>query len=331
MTFELPREGVEPATANDPADLQAYLGTYFHKEGGKNFTVLIANENLAVDVPGQRVFELSPPNDEGKWLVKEKDGMTVSFAASGEGVIESMTIYRQESQQRNLPRILGADEEPLPTVDQVFALRGDSATSSTQSLKLQGRVNLVHSGVSGQYTLLAKGFERHRMDLNFGHFGWLQVLVNEKTAWSDSNLAPINQLEGKFLRQARIENPLVWFGDFRPLFDSIRVLETTTLDDKKVHLLALKAGDLPQLRLYLDAENGDVLQSEMSVLEPTMGISVETVTRFDDYRDHDGQRMAFRYTSSNDWSGETVIEIDNVEFAVELDETLFSPRLDRQP
>ena len=60
LAFDLPREGVEVVAEIPLAQLEPYLGTY---EGtgvseGHVYTVLVQNTRLAVDVPGQMIYEL---------------------------------------------------------------------------------------------------------------------------------------------------------------------------------------------------------------------------------------------------------------------------------
>ena len=113
MTFELPRQGVQRLAEIDLDSLQAYLGTYHLEEADKQFKVLIANQRLAVDVPGQMVFELHPPTDEGKWVFRVTDRMAISFEESEDGTVESMTLYEEVDEQRDLRRIEGPNGEPL--------------------------------------------------------------------------------------------------------------------------------------------------------------------------------------------------------------------------
>ena len=75
--------------------------------------VVIQNNRLAIDVPGQRVFELYPPDEEGKWAFRAIDEIAVGFNESDAGV-ESMTRY-QAGQEVIIPR-LDVASEPLPTV-----------------------------------------------------------------------------------------------------------------------------------------------------------------------------------------------------------------------
>ena len=110
LTFELPR--VVEAPVEIPLDeLQKYLGSYRFEN--VDVKVVIHNNRLAIDVPGQRVFELYPPDEEGKWVFRLIDEIAVGFNESDPGV-ESMTRY-QAGQELNMPR-LDVASEPLPAV-----------------------------------------------------------------------------------------------------------------------------------------------------------------------------------------------------------------------
>ena len=101
-----------PGVAEIPLhELQKYLGSYRSEEF--DVKIVIQNNRLAIDVPGQQVFELYPPDEEGKWVVRLIDEIAVEFNESDAGV-ESMTRH-QAGQEFNMPRIDVASE-PLPTV-----------------------------------------------------------------------------------------------------------------------------------------------------------------------------------------------------------------------
>ena len=90
LTFELPRVGVEVPAEIPLDELQRYLGTY--RSETVDVKVVIQNNRLAVGVLGQMVFDLSPPDEEGKWVFRATDKIAVEFNESDVGV-ESMTRY----------------------------------------------------------------------------------------------------------------------------------------------------------------------------------------------------------------------------------------------
>ncbi len=99
LTFDLPRVGAEVPVEIPLDELQKYLGSY-HSED-VDVKVVIQNNRLAIDVPGQMVFELYPPDEGGKWAFRAVDGIAVEFNQSDAGV-ESMTRY-EAGQQVNMP------------------------------------------------------------------------------------------------------------------------------------------------------------------------------------------------------------------------------------
>jgi len=79
FTFELPRKGVEIAVEIPLEELQKYLGSYHSEELGVTAEVLIQNNRLAIDWPGEMVYELYPPDEEGIWVFRVYEGSTLRF------------------------------------------------------------------------------------------------------------------------------------------------------------------------------------------------------------------------------------------------------------
>jgi CubicO group peptidase (beta-lactamase class C family) len=78
-------------------EVAALLGKYvanFASWRDERFTVLIKDGKLAVDVPGQRVYELKAPDAEGKWYFALTNQIAVSFKKDDDGETISLTMYR---------------------------------------------------------------------------------------------------------------------------------------------------------------------------------------------------------------------------------------------
>ncbi len=98
-----------------PETYKPYIGKYTANFGpfrNTMFTVMFQNGSLAVDVPGQMVFELNEPNEEGLWVFKITKLIKVSFQQDGSGKVTHMTI----NQTTPLPR--KAEDEAKPAVDE---------------------------------------------------------------------------------------------------------------------------------------------------------------------------------------------------------------------
>jgi len=68
----------------------------------------VQNDLLAVDVPGQTIYELKDPDTEGKWYFVLTDQIAVSFDRNDSNQVNGMSLY-QAGFTFTLPRI--ADKE----------------------------------------------------------------------------------------------------------------------------------------------------------------------------------------------------------------------------
>ena len=161
LTFELPPVGVEVPVEIPLDELQKYLGSYRSEEF--DVKVVIQNNRLAIDMPGQMVFELYPPDEEGKWVFRAADEIAVEFNESDAGV-ESMTRYEAgQALEFDMPR-LDVASEPLPTVADILALRDtDSRKAAREELGtylMTGTTWVPQSGVEGTISTSPGSIER---------------------------------------------------------------------------------------------------------------------------------------------------------------------------
>lgn len=108
----------------DAGELQKFLGEYHFDPINDDVTVLISDGKLAVDVPGQMVFKLLPPDEEGKWQFEMTDEIKVSFVKNDADEVVAMKLY-QAGMTFDLPlegveRDIVAEVEP----DEVAAYLG---------------------------------------------------------------------------------------------------------------------------------------------------------------------------------------------------------------
>ncbi len=89
---ELPK-GPPSQENNYPEDMEKYVGTYQTEDPNATMKVVIHNGRLALDIPGQPILELYPPNDEGKWYIRVNPTIAVSFNETDDGRIDSLTLH----------------------------------------------------------------------------------------------------------------------------------------------------------------------------------------------------------------------------------------------
>ena len=137
--------------------------------------------------------------------------------------------------------------------------------------------------------------------------------------------APSTELTGKQLAQARLGHPAVLFGDWRKYYDTVRVVRAGELGGRKVYGVQLESAGLPPMRVSLDAETGDVLQTQQAMWIPEAG-AIPTTTTYSDYREVGGMRVPHRYIESTEIGGRMIFQVERVEVGVELAPDTFTLR-----
>jgi len=320
--FELPREGVEIAPEIPLEELQKYLGSYHSEELGVTVEVLIQNNRLAVDWPGELVYEMYPPDEEGIWVFRVSEDFTLRFNETPDGRIESLTYY-QAGEEFLMPRVEG---ELLPTLEEVLALREtDSRKAAIEEMgtyRINGTLYSAQSGVGGTFSTYVSGNERYRVDSDYGKYGYSRMALNGDQAWVESSFGPFDELHGDFLEQAKRDHPASMDGDWRDFYDSIQVLHSDNLDGQEVYVLQLKRGELPPETIFVDTATGDVLKSTVVVLQEG-GIGIPVTTQYEDYREVHGIRIPFRAISSNEHSGGMTVQYESIEVNLDIDDNFF--------
>jgi len=322
MTFDIPREGFEIASEIPLDELQKYLGSYRSEELKMTVEVLIQNNQLAVDVPGQMVYELHPPDADGMWVFRVTPDISVSFNETTDGQVDSLTMY-QAGMEFVMPQI---ESKRLPTVAEIMALRNaegnEASLEAMGNYRIDSTVYSVQSGVRGTISIYVAGPDKYRVDADYGKYGYSHTVLNGDRAWVESSFGPFKELHGQLLAQAKQGHPYVMTSDWRDYFDSIKVVRADILDDKEVYVVELNASDLPAMTVFVDVVTGDVLLSEIISIQEG-GIGIPVTTRSEDFREVYGIRVPSRQISSNEHSGRTIVEDETIEINIQLDDDFF--------
>jgi CubicO group peptidase (beta-lactamase class C family) len=323
LRFELPRVGYVPDPEIPLDELEPYLGDYSSERLDSTVTVLIRNNRLALDWPGEMVFEFHAPTDAGVWVSRVSDAFQLEFDETADGDVEGLT-YRQPGFEARFDRVA---QSATPSIEAVLALRpptAEDALTLHSAFRLTGTLTIPQSGVVGDYTTLIDGADRIRIEQDFGVFGEGVTIVTADGGRIEGTFGPDDSLHGDELEQVRQGHPLALVTNWSEFFDEVAVLRATTLDESDVFIVTLRRGDLPPVTAFVDAATGDVVRTEEMILVGA-AVMVPVTTVYEDFRDVAGMRIPFRITSSNDQTGSAIIEIETVEFDLDADPAWFAP------
>ncbi|MCF2949759.1 serine hydrolase [Paraglaciecola aquimarina] len=325
MDFELPKKGLPIIPEISAAELQKYLGSYYSKQLKSNSTAIIQNHRLAIDVPGQMVYELNLPNDNGEWTFRINPNMHVVFNQNADKQITSLSFYRDGKQNGEMPRVEDKNQTPLPSVKEILALRRTQAQKQALlkagGILAKGTVIYAQAGISGTTQAQLMSDTHARYNLDFGKYGNVQTAITPSAAATQSSFSPFQQHNGKYLSQIQKSYPMLDL-DWSSFYQSIEVLKRSELNNKPVYLVLLKNAEVPSVTAYIDTKNGDVLKIETKALVPTLG-SLPYSLDFADYREVAGMRLPFKVTKKDNQAGKVIFKFDSFEVNREFDEAVF--------
>lgn len=325
MKFEIPKKGtpIEPEINLD--ELQKFIGSYPSELFNGNLKVLIQNNRLALDVPNQMVFELHTPDENGHRKFRIKSVMSAVFETNNDNQVTAISIYKSDKKQGTAERTSKVANE-LPSLEDIMKLRQTEkrkkALKTGGGFRLTGKVSMAQSGVTGTVVQSFIGYDRYREEIDLGKYGSITTGLNPNAAAMDISFASFRELHGKYLEQLQKMHPASMI-DWQHFYSKIKVQGVSEIEYRKVYIIKLSGGEIPALKLFIDAESGDVIQAKSKMLEPTMG-SIPVSVRFENYKEIDGLRLPFKVTVRNKFNGKSTIEWQTLETNLTFNPEIFT-------
>jgi transglutaminase-like putative cysteine protease len=113
-----------------------FLGKFANLQGGRTFTVLEKEGNLALDVPGRMVLPFNLPDEKGRWLCKIAPQLYLVFRRDEKGAVKEMVLH----QVLALPRKGAAQETGKDVPDDLAPYVGNyffAAVNADLSVSVQ--------------------------------------------------------------------------------------------------------------------------------------------------------------------------------------------------
>lgn len=141
VALEELRQRFDAEVVEVPEEFRPLVGKYVANFGAfqnAEFTVLVQNDRLALDIPGQRIFELRAPDEEGKRFFVLTDQVAVRFRQEGDEPATAMDLF-QAGVTLALPR--AEKEEPASVLSRDFDEEKEAVSavlSELHTAKLEG-------------------------------------------------------------------------------------------------------------------------------------------------------------------------------------------------
>ena len=313
MSFELLREGVELEPEVRVEDVRPFLGNY-RAENGMTAEVLISHGRLAVNIPGQMIYELELP-EGSDYHFRVNYEFFANFVLGKDkqaGKVLGLTVF-QPGTTTTFER---QGEVESVTLEQIHAKRKTAkrakAMAKAGEVRFAQKVELINAGASGTGELWFDAAGQLHEHVEFGPLGEAKSTVYAGGAWRESSFEPREVLEGALLDQARLSHPQVLFGDWREFYDSETLLRTEARKEGEVYVIELRKEGLPPAEVVVDAKSGDVIEVRSTELT-SKGMRSAGETTLSDYRSVKGMRVPFMVESTTAHSGTTRVTLLEVE------------------
>jgi CubicO group peptidase (beta-lactamase class C family) len=277
---------------------------------GQTWKIVIVDDELGVDIPGQQVWPLHWPDAEGRWQIKVDPKQSLKFVTGADGRVARMDF--RNNLVIPMPRVR-ADRLDVSVAD-VLALGGGrpAAAALQQRLRATGTIDFVNQGVRAPITMVIDGPRRMASHLDVAPFGYARTVVDDNRGWIESDLERTTLLTDGRLELARLENPLLAFGDWPAAFASVAVVREDEVDGEPVYVVRCVPLDAPAIKRFVSKKTGRVVREETHLATDVLGY-VPMTTTYADYRDINGIAIPHQMTMSNPDLGRFVTTIEKIE------------------
>jgi hypothetical protein len=307
-------------------DLQKYLGEYYNEEKDAKPTVVIQNNRLAVDVPGQMVFELYPPNEEGIWICRVTDKVQLRFIEDEQHLITGFEFLEGEDSLA-FNRVSGFSGENPQTAESILAAfdlqqRGETL-DSLGTFRFDGTLYLKQSGLYGTDSILIDTSGRFLTESDFGKSFWLRLNVVGDEGTMDASFIEPEDLDADQRKMIQSQSPLAWAGNWPSQCSGIRLLDEEEFEGKAAWTLLLDYGDDPAKTIAIDQKTGDVLVVRSKNAIPEIGGFLPYKLVYRDFKEIDGVRVPTRITEQNEMTGASESTYVTIESGIEATDDAF--------
>ncbi|MFT7670030.1 MAG: CubicO group peptidase (beta-lactamase class C family) [Planctomycetota bacterium] len=323
MTFDIPLDGVVAAIEIPLEQFDKFLGAYDIVGHEMRITAVIQNNRLAMDIPGQMVFELHKPDSEGRRYFRVSDKLAVRFNVDDSGEVPSLTMFEDgdENECIRVSSVSTDGADALPSVDELQALRG--LTGRAKLLKEHGTfrevgtVFFAQAGVGGTYTYEASASPlAYHITIDLGELGTIERGSDGEASWNQNGIQAYKEDNGQTLQQALFAHPLRMGSDWRETFESVKIKGTEEHEGREYFVVTLEDERQPSRTMFVDAENGQLSRMEYNFVAGPVRLPI--VIRFLDYAEVEGTQIYQASSEKNDMTGLWRQKLTELEVGIDL-------------
>lgn len=306
------------------AQMEPLLGKYHMAAMGVDFEILVQDERLAVNIPGQTTFALLWPDAQGRWVIEAAPDQALTLALGEDRRVSQMLFERDLVLE-------GQRVRPATNLDitlEELVKRGLEAAKAPKipagaGAKYTGTVDFVHQGVKGRFEAIVLGEDRMRLHLDMAPFGFVTTVVQGDDGWVHSNLEMSTDMNLEELELTKLSSPYFQGLDWREPFRECHLVRKDEFEGQEVYVVECVPHRASVITKYLDAETGVVVGEVIPMPVKGFGMTIPSVSRYEDYRTIDGVSIPYRATTRVEGLGDWVFQLESASFNEPVLEDVF--------
>jgi CubicO group peptidase (beta-lactamase class C family) len=298
-------------------DYSQFVGEYlanFWQFQNVNFTFKIHGGKPALDIPGQTLYMLKPPDAEGKFYFEITNNVAVSFILDDQNNVVSLK-HHEAGEEFVLPKKVSSiemEKEALSlskkTADALYEKidlhQQKSNFEKLGTLEIQGTLLQEQSGVSGRFKLVTNKLDWH-LTQNLGMFGYLETKTAANGGFN-KRLRHEYQLKSYLNQQARREHPfnfLYWDELYETVF-----LKT---DVEHNIVVTLDSADLSSVTATINESSALVEEISMQFIDPIWGTYPRKLS-YSEYRQYCDVNIPIVFAIDDHEIGNTIFKVSKI-------------------
>ena len=311
------KDVIAPEEDQVKVDYSKYLGNYaanFWQFKNSDFSFKMHGKKPALKIPGQPLYMLKPPNEEGKFYFEVTDNVAISFNINEQNQVISMN-HHEEGQTFILPKVeqssLSQSKKYAKNQDDAQALsklmhveQQRLALAALGEIKLNGTLLQEQSGISGLFKVEVANKLDWNIKQDFGQFGYIETRASGGSGMN-KRLRHSYPLKGILYEQALREHPFN-FLYWDKIYKSGSISHET--ENKNNITVVLKGFDASNVTAKINKKTGYVNKIDMHFIDPVWGEYPRSISYFD-YESFCGVDIPRKFEIDDHETGITVFTI----------------------
>ncbi|MGQ0542475.1 MAG: serine hydrolase [Blastocatellia bacterium] len=333
--YTLPRAKAETnGTAASADAAKELIGKYESEVNGTSVEVKETNGKVSLVLPGQPPYALVDKYKDSFRLSPLPDTYWLTVKRGGGGKIEKFVVTQPEG-EFGFKSVAGVDNKIAMTADELYQKAIEATGGEANWRKLNSRVSkfqidLEQQGVKGYGTSYSKAPNKTATETTLTAIG-KEIGTGfdyfDGTGGEEAySFAPASKYTGKRLDDTKTASDFYGMLDWKSKYKTITIAKIAKVGAEEAYAVEFEPNSGTKFTEYYSTRTFLLLKRDGSIPSSTSSVQTPYTMLFQDYRDVDGVKIAFKTINNTAGNGDIITILSDVKHNVPVDDKIFTPR-----